>query len=387
MNVNKYLYKVFLEHLSFGLVIPTTIVWQLSKGLTLTEVGFIQAIVLFSTFMLEVPTGVIADKYGRKTSVMLGTAAHMLSLLLLALGSDFWVFLISSVLAGLGWSLISGAGEALVFESLKADKIEHKFKHFMSNISIADEVSTLIGMVLSSAIIYFSTIQNTFYVATGIMFLTLIYGFIALKEIRVHETAAKKEAEEIENLPQPNFKRVSNFLSKHKDYILIMIIFACLYESGRVLWQPQLLSVGIKLEYLGIIYAVLKLFSILGSIAARKVATSKKTFFYLGVVSACIFLLMGSSSLPLVLLGFAAYFFVENITRVLQSDYLNGIAESRNRATFLSANSLVENSFSSSYTVLIGYVGQYMLFASFVLLAVTKLIALAVLSKLTLRKQ
>lgn len=88
---------------------------------------------------------------------------------------------------------------------------------------------------------------------------------------------------------------------------------------------------------------------------------------------------MGTTSLPIVLIGFTAYMFIENITRVLQSDYLNSIAKSSNRATFLSANSLIQNSFSSTSTVMIGHIGQSSLFAAFALISLTKLIALLLL--------
>ncbi len=288
MTATKYIYKVFLEHLSYGMIIPIIVVWQLSKGLSLSEVGLIQAVVMFATFILEVPTGIVADKFGRKTSVIAGTFAHIESLLLVSVGNSFGVFLVSSIAAGFGWSLISGAGEALVFDSLKENNLESKFKHFMSYTTIADESSSLIGMIISSIIIVIFNIQFVLYSATVVMIITFIYAIIALQETRPGNEII---SEKIQKKPEPNMQRITNFLGKHKEYISIMIIFAVLYESARVLWQPQLLSLGLKPEQLGIVFAGFKMFSILGSIAARKIKTTRKSFMYLGCISASIFFL------------------------------------------------------------------------------------------------
>lgn len=385
MNPRNYIVKVFLEHFSFGLIIPISIAWQLSQGLSLVEVGLIQAVVMIATFLLEVPTGLIADKYGRKMSIMSGTLAHTISLILLAFGSNFWMFLLSSVFAGLGWSLISGAGEALVYDSLKLKNLEHTFKKYLSHVMIADESSTLLGMVLSSVIVSVINIQTALGIAAGIMALTLLYGILSLKEVHLKETTAQKKSEEIEKAPEPNFHRISAFLTKHQSYILIMIVFAILYESGRVLWQPRLLEAGLNVEWLGILFACFKVFSIIGSFIAKHVHTNSSSFIFVGSISALTFMLMGQAYLPLVFIGFAIYFLIENVTRVLQSDYLNSIAESRNRATFLSANSFVQNSFSSMFTIGLGVIGETSLMFAFMAITVVKIAAVLILSQYKLK--
>jgi MFS family permease len=211
MNPRNYIVKVFLEHFSFGLIIPISIVWQLSQGLTLVEVGLIQAVVMVATFLLEVPTGVVADKYGRKTSIMSGTLAHTISLILLAFGSNFWMFLLSSVFAGLGWSLISGAGEALVYDSLKLKNLEHTFKKYLSHVMIADESSTLLGMVLSSVIVSVINIQTAIGIAAGVMAITLLYGILSLKEVHLKETNAQKNLRRLKKLLSLTFAKYQIF--------------------------------------------------------------------------------------------------------------------------------------------------------------------------------
>lgn len=77
-----------------------------------------------SQILLEVPTGYIADKFGYKVSIILGGIANFTGMMLLALLTADFVPIASGVILGLGSALMSGATDALAYESMDHEEYE-----------------------------------------------------------------------------------------------------------------------------------------------------------------------------------------------------------------------------------------------------------------------
>jgi len=80
----KYLLPVvfatrFLQWGALGLVIPVSNLLRLAKGLTLAELSFSAAFVSAVVIVLEVPSGILADRLGRKRIYMMSLAFFALS--------------------------------------------------------------------------------------------------------------------------------------------------------------------------------------------------------------------------------------------------------------------------------------------------------------------
>lgn len=72
----------------------------------------------FSTTVLEVPTGVLSDRLGRRRTLAVSVVAMLAGAVLLGLGSGFWVLALALVLMGAGEALASGTDSALLYQSL-----------------------------------------------------------------------------------------------------------------------------------------------------------------------------------------------------------------------------------------------------------------------------
>jgi MFS family permease len=95
-------------------------VWQ--KYLTLGEVGLVDWIAVIVAWFAEVPSGVLADKLGRKWLVVLAFAVCGLGIGAQGYAHNFSTFLLSNILYMVGFSLHSGAAEALVYESIPIEE-------------------------------------------------------------------------------------------------------------------------------------------------------------------------------------------------------------------------------------------------------------------------
>ena len=91
------------------------------RGLTLGQVILLDAVVFGVTVIAEVPTGMIADRYTRRVSMLLGSLLTAAAFVTFGLASSVTLLAGSYVLFAIGGALMSGADEAFLFDVLRAD--------------------------------------------------------------------------------------------------------------------------------------------------------------------------------------------------------------------------------------------------------------------------
>ena len=92
-------------------------------GLTPLQLSLIGTVLMLTTLLFELPTGVIADVYGRKRSVLLGGALIGVCFVLVSLGHSFTLILLGAFSEALGGTLISGALDAWIADEVGPDKV------------------------------------------------------------------------------------------------------------------------------------------------------------------------------------------------------------------------------------------------------------------------
>jgi MFS family permease len=114
LYATRFLYQV---HFLAAVLIPFFRDWG---GLSLGEILLLNAWFFLWVSALEVPTGGVADRFGRKASVLLGYAFGALGVAIYVSVPRFPVFLLAELVVALGTALASGADEALIYDSLAA---------------------------------------------------------------------------------------------------------------------------------------------------------------------------------------------------------------------------------------------------------------------------
>ena len=101
--------------------------------------------------LFEIPTGVLADSRGRRTSFLLSVIIVFLGTLgyvgVSALGGDLLLFCLMSIILGLGYTFYSGAVEAWLVDSLKATSYKGSLDQVFARGSMVSGVAMLIGSV------------------------------------------------------------------------------------------------------------------------------------------------------------------------------------------------------------------------------------------------
>jgi len=106
--------------LMFILWVPIWVVFLQRKGLGLTQIGLLEGFAWVLTAALEVPSGAIADRFGRKASIAMGAFLYSVAMFLILAESMSPAFLLGYALWNSSTAFVSGADSALLYDSLKA---------------------------------------------------------------------------------------------------------------------------------------------------------------------------------------------------------------------------------------------------------------------------
>ena len=98
--------------------IVTLVIFLERHGLGAGDIFLLKAYLSLVTLLIELPTGIFADRYGRKLSLLIGGAASFTALATYACAESFSGFLAAELVLGVGTSFISGADSALLYDSL-----------------------------------------------------------------------------------------------------------------------------------------------------------------------------------------------------------------------------------------------------------------------------
>lgn len=328
-------------HFISAILVPFFTEWGHIK---FSQILFLNAWFFFWIFLLEVPTGTVADFLGRKVSIILGLAAGSIGVLVYASYPHYIIFLISEIILALSFTLISGADEALIYDSLKELKQTGISKSVFSKMESFKLAGIVIGAVIGSFIAK----------TLGLRYPMLLQSIPAAAACLLAFTF--KEPRISAEKPVVTFRAYRKILSGGVRYFFknrilkvltldMVFVFAC---SFLIIWfyQALLKNVGVDIAYFGIVHAFMSLtqiFIISNFLRIEKWLGAKKRLLFLSAfLTGILYILLSFSRfVPLVIFAiiFSAGF---GLSRgPLFSNYMNKYIPSDKRATVLSVTSML----------------------------------------------
>ncbi len=329
---------LFWMHFFAAVLIPFYVDWG---GLKLSQVLFLNSWFMLWIFLLEVPTGTVADFLGRKISLITGSVVAAIAALLYASKPDFYIFLAAEVLFAVSFTLHSGADEALAYDSLKEKERESRAKRTLAAMESFKlggiVVATVSGGFIAAHFGYDAPMR--FYVLPAIASCVLA---CTLKEPLMRAAGA----------PRPSYFSILRegwrFFVKSPVLILLTaeLSFTNALAWGLIwLFQPLLASAGLPVAYYGVVHAaacigqifflsnVERLEGLLGSKRALLVSAT--------LVAGGAFVLLGMIGHLAVVAVLIVVGFTFSLPRIpIFSAYMNRYIPSDKRATVLSLTSM-----------------------------------------------
>ena len=163
-----YLLFSAITAMCFSLVATVMIVYHIE----IVHLNPLQLILVGTTlelacFIFEIPTGIVADVYSRKLSIVIGGVLTGVGFILEGSISSFIFVLVAQIVWGLGSTFISGSLEAWIAEEEKDKDLD---KIYIKGAQ-AGQIGSVIGIVLSTVIANFSVRLPI--IVSGVLFIIL----------------------------------------------------------------------------------------------------------------------------------------------------------------------------------------------------------------------
>jgi predicted MFS family arabinose efflux permease len=244
-----YLYKFLVSvHFIAGVLVPFYTEWG---KISFSQVMWLQSWFVLWIFVLEVPTGAVADRFGRKASLLCGSAASVLAVAVYVSKPDFAVFLVAEWLWALADAFISGADESLLYDSLKEEGREKE-----SKTAIGRLWNMHTGAVMLSAPIG-SLLGARFGLAAPVALMMVPFA------LSLAVAAAMREPETTRSANDDYWKTMRaglRYFFGHKAILALAldsVVSAALCFMVIWLAQPALLAQGLPVGLLGFVFSAL----------------------------------------------------------------------------------------------------------------------------------
>ncbi|OGM94478.1 hypothetical protein A2524_01500 [Candidatus Wolfebacteria bacterium RIFOXYD12_FULL_48_21] len=216
---------------------------------TVANVSIIFAVEALASVLFEIPTGAMADIFGRKKTIIVSQAILICAIFFLYLGGNIAMFIIYAILNAFSASLASGTDEAIIYDSLQEENKESYFKKIIGIYGSLWPLGASIGSIIGGYIAKVS-LQST----VSISFIPVVIALILTSFLR--EPFYKKE--DHKNILR-HMGNAIGVIMRNKQLIILAIasfIMMALGESAHLLTPIFLKFKGIDIEYFGWITAL-----------------------------------------------------------------------------------------------------------------------------------
>ncbi|MEX1112809.1 MAG: MFS transporter [Candidatus Andersenbacteria bacterium] len=243
-------------------VIPVIVLYLQDNGLTLAQAFQLQAIFSVALLVMEVPSGYLSDRWGRKPTLVAGSAFGLVGACVYAAGSQFWHFAAAEMLLAVVFAFHSGTVEALTKESLLAVNRAHEFRKTMRVQSSLAMTSQAVAGIIGGFLATFSL--RLPFVLEIVAFICALAVTLRLVEPSRHIVS---EAEETKSM----WKVFQYTLSRHSSLRGIILAGSTISLLTLMLFwftQPYQQLVELPLALFGLSHAVM----VLGAVGANVLA-------------------------------------------------------------------------------------------------------------------
>ncbi len=337
--MKRNIYALYLIKLSkwFSLVMPIIVLFYEKQGLGLQDVFILKSVYSIAAVTLEIPSGYLADVWGRRKCLLAGSILFFLGYLCYSFTDTFTAFLFAELLLGIGQTLVNGADSALLYDTTAQYRQEHLYLRYEGRITMIGNFAEALAGIFGGLIAAYS-LRFPFYGQAVIAFMGIPAAF-ALKEVN--------RSKQIQN-PVNEIKRIICYSLVTNKKLCYNILYSGLIGAATLTmaWfvQPVLIYLETPVSWYGVIWTVLNLvvgFAALWSDRVDRYWGAKKMgililLFIAGGYAALAFNLTYAGLAIL----FVFYIFRGFATPILKG-YINQMTFSEMRATVLSIRNFI----------------------------------------------
>lgn len=312
---------------------PVVVLFYQDNGMGMQEIFTLKAIYSVAIVTMEVPSGWMADVWGRKKTLFIGSVLGAAGFFTYSFSHGFWAFAAAEIVLGVGHAFVSGADSAMLYDGLKASgKTDQYIKHegrITSAGNFAEAFAGIIGGLLAAI-----SLRTPFYFQFAVAAIAIPAAF-TLKEPMIHSN------EHIHSIKKLVGNIKTTLANNHNLRISILLSALTGAATLTFAWlvQPYFIAIGLPVEMYGIFWTGLNLTVGISSVFAHKVEVFfGKTRSLAGII---LLVTLGYFLSGIVIsfwgIGFLFLFYlVRGIATPILKNYINQYTQSEIRATIFS---------------------------------------------------
>lgn len=342
-----------------------------SRGFSYLQINSMWGIIVLTMFLAEIPTGLLADRWGRRRAVQAAIFLQFVGELLFLFTRDYWLLVIDAVIAGLGFAFGSGALEALVFDHLLSLNKERQMAEEMGRIESAGYIGFIVSFSVSGLLVS-QAAEPEIQTAILLTALSVGAGFIITLMLKREASAANPQNAHIN--PSLLIKDGVSLLRQNrllKTLVLVSVLTIPFWDYFGSLYQPYFQKIEVPGYYFGPTLALANLaaFVITRNIAKIERFLGGRLSILTGIlIPGLIYLFLVINRQP-VLGIFSVVLFRGSaaMRNPLFSKYFNQHFAFQNRATVLSMISMIASGYTAVMGLIIGALADHWFFGAFIL--------------------
>lgn len=332
--INLYVIKIAKW---FNLVMPVVVLFYQSNGMGMQEIFWLKSIYSIGIVIMEIPSGYLADVWGRKKSLLTGALLGAVGFGMYIFSYGFWAFALAELILGVGYSFVSGSDSAMLYDSLKEAGQEKKYIKQEGWITSAGNFAEAIAGVCGGLLAAIS-FRMPFYFQFGVAALA-IPAALLLREPKMHGRELAR-----------NFKGILQAVKETFSHIELRSALLVSSFSGTAsltfAWfvQPYFQEAGLPVSMFGIMWTVLNLtvgFSALFSYKIEHRLGQRKSLLFI-ILGLSVGFFLSAIEISLWGIGLLVLFYLlRGMAHPILKDYIHQYTGSDVRATVLSLRDFV----------------------------------------------
>lgn len=352
-NISLYYFSSFFSSLIF--IIPIWVAFE-RQFLNYTQMAFLETFAMSTNVLLELPTGALADIIGRKWTVIIGWLLRGAGNIFTAFSINGLMLIMGYGICSIGTTFISGADEALIYDSLKEIGKDQEFKKVSSKKSFIFQI----GLVLS-------TLAGGYLYEPWVGLPYLIYGISELVSMAINffmeEPRIDTEKFTLQSYirqTKTGFKELfkNNYVKKLSWFYVL--VGGISWSSQFFFNQPFASDVGFNEIEKSWLFSIIRLINSLilfKLVHLEKFFTKKKAFLMFPILMIFSYLPGYWATKTLAVFLIPGAMFVSTARWTILGQYTNDEFSSKNRATAISSLGMLV---SLVYIFLVTFSGKFM---------------------------
>ncbi len=374
-QIKKFCFYGFFKNLKF--FEPYLFIYFLSNGLNFFMIGILFSIKEVMIYLFEIPSGVIADYYGKKNELKFCFIMYIISFILFFIGSNYLIMLLAMIFYGLGDAFRSGTHKAMIYEYLDQKNQFHLknkvYGYTRSYSKMGSALSSFVSIIIILNLDQYRKIFIFSVVPYIIDFLLINSYPESLNEKIEKELSFKRIFSLMKKQIKSIFKNVrlnliiinssvyNSIYSGIKDYIQPVIVGFVLLYIGEVALDAETLT---KIT-LGVLYGLFSIGSVIASRYSYRLndfysyETVMKSTFVIFAVS--LFLVAGGVRYDLPVLVIIIYFFIyisKDLRKIHLVEFAGNNMAKEERATVMSYNNQLKSTLLIVISPILGFIAD-----------------------------